>query len=291
MFHILIYIFLPLALAAAGCAIITAAVRGKRGQPMVAGLAILAVVVVFTLMSIVANSGDWVHLLWSAWFPLHGIWLGSGLLLVLVWPDDRKLGPTLPRGWNGATAFLCISLAVGLLPVLLITVFGDAHPVGRVSGSPLAALVEAARYGFDGTVPSLMEPMHADQIARGLGHPPRFVTVPMGTTYLAAAGWIVFAALALVGRAISSGSLRRILLFLLPIAAAPYALVGFKQLENDLWSNEPWLVAGYGPTLLIAALLVVVLFTTIRIDEWRTTPHPSSAAGVPPGPASDLLHG
>lgn len=276
MFEILTVIYLPIAIAAAGCAIIAAAVRGKRGQPMVAGLSILAAAVVFTFASIVANSGDWVHLLWSAWFPLHGIWLGSGLLLVLVWPDDRKLGPSLPRGWNGATVFLCISLAIGLLPVLLITVFGDAQPVGRISGSPLAALVEAARYGFDGTVPSLMEPMHGDQIARGLGHPPRFVTVPMGTTYLAAAGWIVFAALALVGRAILSGSLRRILLLLLPIAAAPYALLGFRQLENDLWSNKPWLVAGYGPTLLLAAIMVIVLFTAIRIDERRVLKNPSS---------------
>ncbi len=289
MFQILIFIVMPLALAGGTCAIIAAAFRGERRRPVGLGLSILAAVVVASLMSIVANSGDWVHLLWSVWYPLHGFWLGAGLLLVLVWPEDRRLHPGLLRDRNGATVFLLGSLAIGLLPVLLITAFGDAQPVGRVSGHPVPALLEAARYGFDGTVPSLMEPMHAGQSARGLGHPPRFVTVPMGTTYLVAVGWIVFSILALAGRAIPNGPLRRIALLVVPVGVAPFALFGphrLGRLENDLWTNEPWLVAGYGPTLLVAAIMVIVLFTAIRFDERRAPRSPSRVARAGPEPVS-----
>lgn len=236
-----------------------------RGDPAT-GHHVLGLLFVLTLALLWNASGDWVHLLWSVQYPLAGLWLGAGLLLVRVWPDDRRERPALLRGWNGAVVALLALLVLGSVPVLLTSI--PATAAGRVSGSPLAALLEAARYGFDGTLPASMQPEQADQIERGLGHPPRSVTVTMGSTLLAAGAWILFVALALAGRAIPAGGARRAFFCLAPLVLAPATTVPFPDgaWDRGIWDNQPRLVMAYGPVLAAAAVAAVVLAVAGHLD-------------------------
>jgi len=222
---------------------------------------------VLTLVAFFFSSGDWVHLMWTVQYPLAGLFFGAGLLLPQVWPEDRRQHPELTRGWNGAAVALLALVVLGAIPLLLTATGIGSRPAGRVSGAPLPALLEVARYGFDGTVPALMQPETPDQIARGLGHPPRFVTVTMGSTLLAAAYWILFAALALVGRAIPAGRRRWSFFLVAPLILAPATVLMLSG--RALWGNAPWLVRAYGPVLLVAVVLALVLLVAVRRDARR----------------------
>lgn len=116
---------------------------------------------------------NWVHLYADTVVGLVVLSFAMGPLLLLVWPADRKREQA-PRGlWNGAVLAALGIGAISIAPLVSASLFQSAYPPGRTSGPVLVELWEAARYGFDGTIPRLMVPEHPQQVARGLGHPPR----------------------------------------------------------------------------------------------------------------------
>lgn len=268
-----LFLLFPLTLLLAVTVVVVAATKGESSRAVRFGHLALAAFAALTFLGVLAASTDWVHLLWSVQYPMLGLLVGAGLLLVRTWEADRRAtSPGLLQRWNGATVALLAAALLGGLPVLLVSLWPDALPAGRVAGSPLPALVEAAGYGFGGPVPALMEPLHERQIERGFGAPPRFVTVPMGTTLLSAIAVIAFTALALLGRCVTGARTRRLLLLGAPLALAPLMLkapFAMERFEDALWRNEPWLVRAYGPTLALAALCGVALLVSVRIDRRR----------------------
>ena len=269
--YVLLYVCLPLSLVTAGYCVLAALLSAKRAAILRLGRYALGLQLALALGAFYSTAGDWVHLLWNVKYPLAGLFLGSGLLLVQVWPDDEAQGPPEPRRWNGA---LVAGFAVALLggvPLLLSSRTLEPQLAGRVSGSPSVALLEVARYGLDGTVPELMQPATSAQIAEGRGSPPRWVTVPMAAGQLAAGYWIAFAGLALLGRAVRSGEPRKRFFLIAPTLLAPAAWFGLLNWgwERALWRNDHWVVQAYGRSLLAAFLVTLVLLVAVRRERAR----------------------
>ena len=100
------------------------------GAAQRAGNQILGILYLFTLGVVCVNSGDWVHLLWSVQFSLAGLFLGAGLLLVQVWPDQRRQHPAPFWGRNGASVALLAAVVLGSLPILFALLPLNIYPVG-----------------------------------------------------------------------------------------------------------------------------------------------------------------
>lgn len=268
-----LYLLFPLTLLLAVTVVLVAATKAEWSPAVRVGHVTLVAFAALAFLGVLAASTDWVHLFWSVQYPMLGLLVGAGLLLVRTWEADRRAtSPGLLQRWNGATVAVLAAVALGTLPVFFVSLWPGALPAGRVAGSPLPALVEAAGYGFGGPVPALMEPLRERQIERGLGAPPRFVTVPMGTTLLSAVAVIAFTVLAFLGRCFTGALARRFLLLGAPLALAPLMLeapFAMERFEDALWQNEPWLVRAYGPTLALAALCGVTLLVSVRIDRRR----------------------
>ncbi|MFT7678330.1 MAG: hypothetical protein ACI8QC_002316 [Planctomycetota bacterium] len=253
--------------------VLAAAAKGGSDRELICGgRRALFGMACFAPIGILATIGDWLHLYWSCTHTMLALFSVSGFLLVHVWPADRKQLQVDPARRNGATLALVGLLAIGACPLLFYGIFGEGRFPGRLSAkgmSAVASLVQAARYGFGGDIPDLMIPENAPQIARNLGHPPRWVTSPMGVSLNAALFWIQFATLALVLRVIPSSPWRRVPMLLLPLPVSMFVFryLGMKSVESGIWDNEPWIVRLYGPVLLVALALTVVLFVAIQIDQ------------------------
>jgi hypothetical protein len=269
---------LPLALVAAACGLAASFLELVERHParvlmrvcVVSWSALAGSSVLLALIAV----HDWQHLFWSVHFPMLGLFMGSGPFLAGAWPGDRLAVPDT-RGFVDRGAALPLSLLVfgvlGLLPLVLLTVFHDSNAPARATGRPLEALVATANYGLGGPVPDLMQPVSASQLARGLGHPPREVTVPMGSTALAALYVTLITWLAMIGRRIPGWPLRRAVLSVAPVvvvSALSFWTGSLGPDEQPLWTNEPWLVRSYGPLLLVAAASLLVLLLAVIRNAW-----------------------
>jgi len=280
---IALLIHMSVALAAGTCAALAAVWPETSGVALRAGRFYLGLLCLLALESFFLSHGDWVHSLWSIQFPLYGLLFGSGLILIQVWPEDRRQQPSLSRGWNGATIAFVTVVALGAMPLLLTVLPFDVRPLARENVPLSATFLEVALYGFGGEVPESMSTegivpgrgaFGGDyQLDRGLGIPPRIVTVTMASSLLAAVHWILFAALALAGRMIQVSKRRRVFLLVTPMIVALAALSPVvldsggnmdRALYRGIWKNEPWLVGAYGPTLLIAAIAAAALCLAVR---------------------------
>jgi hypothetical protein len=264
-----LFCFFVLTLALIATVGVAACSGGASARPIRLGQRLLCVMGAFSLVLVLARRNDWVHLQWSVTYPMWGMFTGVGLLLLQTWPRDRALRPAAWYGRNGATIALVWLLALGVLPPVLAHALCEPFPVGRVSGSSFAALFDVARYGFGGSIPSLMVPVTEDQLARGLGSPPRFVTVALLTSMTAAAAVIVFVALALIGRLIPLTALRGMFWLLSPVAIVLASSLEVAPLSRALWTNEPWAVQLYGPTIVIAIVAAALLSVAVALDGWR----------------------
>jgi hypothetical protein len=246
---------------------------------------------------------DWVHLFWSAQIPLVGSFLVSGALLCRTWRDDAgALGSAKPREavfkqegsrWtlSGASLFLLMSATLGFAPLLLQIVFPANHPSLRETGQPIQRLLELASWGFGGPLPESLIPI-ADP-ARGIGYLPRDVTVPMGSTLIAAWLWIAFCVLAFGGRLVRSQRKRIAFYFVAPPllglciqmgAADLVASVwggfdsGFFGLESSrdsgIWTSDPVVLRSYGPVVLASLIAALALLFALAVQ--RTAPDSSA---------------
>jgi hypothetical protein len=242
---------------------------------------------------------DWVHLFWSAQIPLVGLFLGSGALLCRTWRvDSENAASAAPseesirrkrHGWtrNGAFLFLAMTVTLGLAPLVLQIALPDDHPSPRDTGSPIQGLRELAAWGFGGPRPATLTPITQEEIARGLGHLPRDITVPMGTTLIAAYLWIAFSLLAMGGRLIRSRRARLAFYLLAPVllgvlnfiepvfhdratygALDPRFFGPDSSRESGIWTCEPAVVLSYGPVLLVAFASALVLALCLALERF-----------------------
>ncbi|MFT7678329.1 MAG: hypothetical protein ACI8QC_002315 [Planctomycetota bacterium] len=257
---------------------------GSSSRYLVVGRLILLIMVCGAVLGVVAGREKWVHQFWSCSYPLHGMFIGAGFMLQGVWSSDRKFHEELGTTFNGALVVFLGLLFFGIVPIFLQAVSGDAWPVGRVDGSSKALvseLVAIARYGFGGEVPGLLVRESSQAFGGELGYLPRFVGVPLGASYLAALYWVQFALLALMLRVIPRGVARRALMHEGPLVLA--VLTFGLGIRRAVWNNSSSLPTSYGPLLLVACVLTLVLFLAIRVDRRRVAerdPHPGPELGA-----------
>lgn len=183
---------------------------------------------------------DWMHLYWAAELPLVCLFSCSGVLL--------------RRGPRGVLLFLGICICFGVLPLLLQIALPPDDPAPREIGAPVRRLWELARWGLGGSLPECLELNTGEEFARGVGHLPREVTVPMGTTLIAAGLWVAFLVLALASRLVRSERIRSAFCLLAPIVLLVASWIWGPGLDGAIWTSDPVLMRSYGPTLLVAAL-------------------------------------
>jgi len=257
------------------------------------------VLIVFWLLACVLSvvfrffARDWVHLYWSAQIPLIGLFLGSGALLCRTWRADieesaSKESLRSKRRWwpvSSAVLFLLMTLTLGIAPLLLEIALPQDNPASRDTGAPAHGLWELAVWSFGGPRPSTLAPITDMEIARGLGHLPRDLTVPMDTTLVAAYLWIAFCALAMSGRLIRSRRARLAFFLLAPLllCVIDFCASGFLgethhgpfdpscfvpgSRDCGIWTCEPAVVGSYGPVLLIAIACTFVLALDLAVDR------------------------
>jgi hypothetical protein len=245
---------------------------------------------------------DWQHMFWMAQGSTVSLFVVSGTLLVSVWPDDGVLrseqngAPTRsrPARFNSAWWFFAMMSSLALLPLLQIAWF-DSEPDGRNLGIPIRRVIELAHWGFGGPLPECLSPITDAEIARGVGHLPREVTVPFGTLLIGAWLWIAFCAIAIVGRWMPAGNLRRGFLLLAPFFLgvtsfiadighgdsqfAPSFFWPGSALKSGIWRSEPVVMKSFGPVMLAALLCALLLALLVRFwpRSKRTTNDATSA--------------
>ncbi len=166
---------------------------------------------------------DWVHNSWWATLGIIALAAYSGPELA------RSLAPSRDGGTRSSVPWrVLVGLAVvGLLPSFHAGLTRDTFPEGREAAvtawdvatgaagegwldvAPIRPVAEVIAYGFGGPTPELMVP-HVPagsrstsldrQVERGLGSPPRWVTVPMASLFCASACWTLLCLLLLVAR-------------------------------------------------------------------------------------------
>ena len=166
---------------------------------------------------------DWVHNSWWATLGLIALAAYSGPELA------RSLAPSPDGGTRSSVPWRVLAglAVVGLLPSFHAGLTRDTFPEGREAAvtawdvatgapgkgwldvAPIQPLAEVIAYGFGGRTPELMVPHVPEgsrstrldrQVERGLGSPPRWVTVPMASLFQASACWILLCLLLLVAR-------------------------------------------------------------------------------------------
>jgi len=265
-------VLVPASLACAGAALVAAFLPGRRAPLLYLGLKLLMAVGVLTLSLFLISAGDWVHVLWNVEFPLVLMFSGAGLLLVRVWPEERR---QLARTNGAAVALLAIA-GLGSIPFLIAVSPIEPRPTDNMEISPVPALVEAARYGFGGDLPLFLQTESSPRYPGAPTHPPRSATVTMAALALAAGTWILFVVISLLGRALPAGEARwKFLLLSPPIAALTLVyLFNSKSWNPGIWENELLLPKAFGPLLLAAGLAALILFAAVRLDR-RRTPAPA----------------
>lgn len=257
----LAYVLMPVSVVAGSCAIVAATSSRWAAPAIRAGRRALGLLLLLVPVAFLSSRGDWVHSLWCIQFPLTGLLLGSGLLWFRTGPMELSWSPrSSVLGGVAAKALVC-TLALGMMPLLLVLIPFDVRPRAAENFPGVGGLIEWVSYGFGGALPTAMEPAGGDELARGVGVPPRIVTLWMGSTLFAALHWILFAMTVLSGRWTRNRSRSRAYVLIGPVAlaAAAFPLLHGEALSRGLWRNEPWLVAAYGPTLLFAGVLTLAL--------------------------------
>ncbi len=268
--------------------------------PRIRALQLAFLLWISSFVPILVESGDWVHLLWMVQVPIAGLFMISGVFLFTAYGNDgepdavesvaalqKRVSPS-----NAAWWFFAMMASLGIAPLLLIAIFQGA-PEGRNIGQPVRRLFELAQWGFGGALPECLGPLTFEEQARGVGHLPREVTVPMGALLISSWAWIAFCALAMVGRLLPWPRIRRGFLLLSPLALglislwisrrtvgtglwfdARYFWAGASE-ESGIWTSDPVTMKSFGP-VLVAAMLGALLLACLQL--WSRTGKQASAS-------------
>ena len=147
---------------------------------------------------------------------LLALFSGSGLLLVRVWPEERRHFPGPLPERDGAAVALFAAIVLGSIPLLIAVSPIEPWPKDNIEISPVSALVESARYGFNRDLPAFLQIESSPRFPGGPTHPPRSATVTMAASALAAGFWILFVLISFIGRSLPAGEARWKFLLLSP---------------------------------------------------------------------------
>lgn len=236
--------------------------------------------VLVALAGFFASGTDSVHILRNSYFAIQGILLASGLFLPGLWSAGE---PSLEiAGRDKVPTILGPVLVIAFCAIPMIVLTLSPLDGRQVAGPLIPALLEIARYGFDGTIPTQMQPEVDYQILRNLGAPPREITVAMGATLIGLQCWSVMALIALMGRMMPRGGWRWRFYYLAAVAS-PFLLAFFGHGDQGpgIWGNAPWLVRSYGPVLLATVIITIVLLVAIWFDR-KSIPKPASQSETLP---------
>ena len=120
---------------------------------------------------------------------------------------------------------------------MLQLAFPEDRPSPAETGEPIRRLWGLAMWGFGGPLPESLTPTNAPELAHGIGHLPREVTVPMGTTLIAAWLWIAFCVLAFGGRFVRSQRLRIALYLIAPQVVGLSVALGAADSLVSMWGG------------------------------------------------------
>ncbi|MEO7155857.1 MAG: hypothetical protein ABI054_14500 [Planctomycetota bacterium] len=250
-----------------------------------------------SLVPILGESDDWLHLFWMAQIALVGLFLLSGAFLFIAFEGEPEhdLQPAsglleqlvTPR--RAPWWFLAMMTSLAVLPLFLIACL-PFTPADRNIGAPIRRLTDLVQWGFGAALPECLTPNTFEESARGVGHLPREVTVPMGTILIASWLWIAFCALALVGRILPWPRLRRPILLLSPLILGVISFVAaFRGHASSwwfdprffwptlaeysgIWTADPLVMKSFGPLLLIAFGSAIVLAILVPRGKAPRTP-------------------
>ncbi len=256
---------------------------------------------------------DWVYNFWAAQVPMVGLFLSSGMFLCRVWCDDAKYlakegsgellsehARTLPP-LHPAWLFLVMLVVLSLIPLALQLLSPASYANPYSTGRPVWNLVELARWGVGGPIPTYLAEVGPDGVVHAHQDVPREVTVPMGTTLIAAWLWIQFCVIALIGRLVPWPRLRIGAYLLAPLGIGILWLSGSsglpwgKELALDpryfgplsarssgIWEDEGATLASYGGVMLVAAICTVVLALALGIEHFISRRRSMAAALASP---------
>lgn len=252
------------------------------------------------------------HDFWAVQGPMVALFLGSGFLLSRTWSDDAaymaknsEAPSTGERRINPAWLFLGMLLWLSLWPLALELAFPGNYVNPYSTKRPAWNLVELARWGLGGPVPTYLAEIGPDGVVHAHQNVPRQVTVPMGTTLIAAWLWIYFCVIALVGRIVPRPRLRIGGFLAAPIVIGVLWLAGLGGLplgerlaldaryfgpssveRSGIWWNEGATLASYGRVMLLAAICTAVLALALGAQRFISR-RSSTAAALVVSPRSD----
>jgi hypothetical protein len=244
------------------------------------------------------KSHDLTWLWWAVQIPLVSLFLTSGVFSAGVWSADHgpdNSSPNAVRGphpFRGPLTFFAFTVVLAIEP-LVLEVLSPLDPGNRrVSGAPAHDILQLASWSFGGALPDCLVPFASEGIARGVGFPPRDVTVPMGSLLIAAWTSIAFVAVALVARCLPSRpaqlaasvmvppALGTVFLFVTrPIGAFDPRFFGPEScFDSGIWRSDPPVMRTFG-FVLAAAVVSVAVFVFALVREQR-----AAIRDLPPAP-------
>jgi hypothetical protein len=230
------------------------------------------------LLPVLAD-GDWMYLFWSSQVPMGILFLASGMLRVSAsdWNAELELGEpsNRKRVRKGGTCFLfAVTFLLGVLPLLMVSFLPGTYSNFRNVGLPIVELQRLAMWGFGGAMPDYLAPL--ERSTRSVGSLPVLLTVPFGTTLIAAWMWIAYGVLAFVGKRLpnlrSRMSFTLVSAPILGLLTTSCALLGMGMgplqaafflpeigRGAGIWKSHPAAMRGYGPVLACALVIGIAL--------------------------------
>lgn len=248
---------------------------------------------------------DWVHMFWMAQIPCVVAFLLSGALLVTttrkegIFDDDMWNMPFLRIVTRLSSPWWFLAMLASLALLSLVVLEFPSSTVGaRNLGQPTHHLIQLAHWGFGGSLPDCLTPLNESEVARGVGHLMREVTVPLGTLLIAAWLWIAYCALAVIGQFVPGQRMRRAFLLTAPLIGGIVFLVAtnstnvegsvfdthFFQLmgarDTGIWTSDPVVMKSFGPVMATALFFGLLLALVQRLPA-RAGRNASPAELVP----------
>jgi len=232
------------------------------------------VVAVFGAFWIRRTTTDWMHFQWSLGpMLLSAFWI-SGAFLPFAWPAEnarQRAWDTRSTDWTRSGWWFPVgALALGSASITLQLLEPGRVPTERNSPGPLVGTLELVAYGLGlGELPPVLHVRFPHDVARGMDHLPRDLTVPLSVLTLAAEMLCAYVVLAYWLRFVRSASVRLALGFVAPIGVSVILFVRWRGFASGLWHETPDEIRAFGPSLTAAAFTLAYLAVAWLLHRWR----------------------
>lgn len=216
---------------------------------------------------------------WEFWYlqiPLVSTFLLSGAFAA---PACAYEHPKRRARVFGPAFFFGVTWLLAVTPLAIAEIWPHYRTNWRANGSPTLAILQFIGWSFGGPMPDCVVPDTEVGFERGVGYPPRFVTVPMSTILIAAWTSIVFSVSTLglrrirnvrarVASAYAFAPMFGTVLLILRMQIGPFDPFLFHpegMRNSGVWQSDPLTMRTFG-LVLSAGLLcsAALLITTAR---------------------------